>query len=74
MTTEVRRLVASAVISELGRTGRDSVWLAERSGLSHRDVEASLAGGRDLTVAELAAIADALAVSPARLVPAPPSG
>ncbi|MFB4350306.1 hypothetical protein [Microbacterium sp. CR_7] len=73
MTTEVRRLVASAVLAELGRTGRDPVWLADRSGLGRPDVEMLLAGARDLTVDELAAIATALAVSPARLVPDLPS-
>lgn len=63
--------MASAVLAELGRTGRDPVWLADRSRLGRRDIEASLAGERDLTVDELAAIADALDVSPARLVPTP---
>ncbi|PCE16014.1 hypothetical protein AUC47_10940 [Microbacterium sp. SZ1] len=65
--------MASAVLSELGRTRRDTDWLAQRSGLGLRVVEASLAGERDLTVEELAAVANALGVSPARLVPAPPS-
>lgn len=73
VTTEVRRLVASAVLSELGRRGRDAVWLADRAGLDERVVAASLAGRRDLTVAELAAVADALDVSPARLTPSAPA-
>lgn len=49
------------------------MWLADRSGLGRPDVEMLLAGARDLTVDELAAIATALAVSPARLVPDLPS-
>ena len=73
VTTEVRRLVASAVLSELGRRGRDAVWLADGAGLDQRVVAASLTGRRDLTVAELAAIAGALDVSPARLTPSAPA-
>lgn len=69
MTTEVRRAVAAAVATELARQGRDATWLAARSGVPSRDLEQKLGLKRDFTITDLSAIAAALDIEVARLVP-----
>ncbi|MFJ4225641.1 hypothetical protein [Microbacterium sp. NPDC089695] len=69
MTTEVRRVVAGAVASELERQGHEARWLSTHAGIEAGDLERVLRSQRDLTVSELARIARALEVPIVRLLP-----
>ncbi len=61
------------MIAELGRRGITVPSLAARAGIDPELLQMSLDCRRDLTVTELAAVAHALGVSPASLVPALPA-
>lgn len=61
--------MAGAIYSALDERGRDARWLSARSGIDWGILESVLAGERDVTVGELADIAQALGVPVARLVP-----
>nr|WP_236571246.1 XRE family transcriptional regulator [Microbacterium hydrocarbonoxydans] len=69
MTTHVRRAVAEAVVRELAAAGETAPWLADRSGIAVKTLQAKLASRRDFTVTELASIADVLGIPIASLVP-----
>lgn len=67
-------MVASAVLSELARAGRTPQWLSEKTGIASHILEAKLAMQVDLTVSDLADIADALDLPVARLMPSVAGG
>jgi predicted transcriptional regulator len=71
MTTDVRRVVATAVEDELLHAGRSTRWLAEQVGITEATIRKKLAGEADFTIADLAEIAVALDISVARLTPRP---
>ena len=62
-------MVASTVVAELAGSGRSKRWLSAHSGIAYSTLRRKLAAQADITVTELAAIAAALGVSPAVLVP-----
>ena len=64
-------MVASAVSAELDRSGRSPDWLSERTALELSELQSKLDLRSDFTVTDLAAIAAALSVPVATLVPAP---
>ncbi|KNY06292.1 hypothetical protein AKH00_10970 [Microbacterium sp. GCS4] len=61
--------MAGAIDSALAERERDVRWLSVRSGIELGTLESVLAGERDVTVIELADIAQALGVAVARLAP-----
>jgi len=63
--------VAEAVAAHLGRAGRSRRWLSEHSGIPASTLRRRMQARSDFTVTELAAIALALDLSPAVLVPSP---
>lgn len=66
-------MVASAVLSHLHTRGRSVAWLATHAGVPDSTLRSKLDGRSVFTVTDLAAIADALGLSPAALVPSPPA-
>lgn len=69
MTTDARRVVASAVSEQLECHGGGLGWLAGQMGTTVVTLRRRLDGRGDFTVTELAAIAAALDISPTLLVP-----
>jgi transcriptional regulator with XRE-family HTH domain len=62
-------MVASAVISALTTADRSIDWLADETRMSQSALRQKLSGRADFTVTDLAAVAAALGISPAALVP-----
>lgn len=71
MTTDVRRVVATAVSEEVLRAGHGTQWLAQQLGTTVAELREKLAGEVDFTVADLAEIARALDIPVAQLTPRP---
>lgn len=71
MTTDVRRVVATAVEEELLRADRSTQWLSQETGITGRALRKKMSGKADFTVADLAHIAQALDIPVARLTPSP---
>ncbi|GGM55945.1 hypothetical protein GCM10010489_29410 [Microbacterium saperdae] len=63
--------MAEAVATQLGRAGRSRRWLSEHAGIGYSTLRRRMQARSDFTVTELAAIALALDLSPAVLVPSP---
>ncbi len=57
------------MVRELAAAGETAPWLADRSGIAVKTLQAKLASRRDFTVTELASIADVLGIPIASLVP-----
>ncbi|MEV7800588.1 hypothetical protein AB0O14_15980 [Microbacterium foliorum] len=71
MTTDMRRVVATAVEDELLRAGRSAQWLSRQVGITGAELRERLAGEADFTVTDLAEIAQALDIAVAQLTPRP---
>lgn len=71
MTTDSRRVVASAVAARLECHGGGLDWLAAQTGTPVRTLRSRLGARSDFTVTELADVAAALGISPTLLVPPP---
>lgn len=71
MTTDVRRVVATAVEDELLRAGRSTQWLSRHVGITAAELRERLAGEADFTVTDLAEIAQALDIAVSQLTPRP---
>nr|WP_314844014.1 hypothetical protein [uncultured Microbacterium sp.] len=73
MTTDGRHAVASAVASELIVSGRSRAWLAAEIGMRPDALTERLSAHADFDVGDLAAVARALDIPVARLVPRSPA-
>lgn len=58
-----------AIVSALLRANRSRRWLATRTGIPYSTLRRKLQAHADLSVTDLARIAEALEVSPASLLP-----
>jgi len=69
VTADDRQLVASAIVSALRESQRSKRWLAEHSGIAYSTLRRKLDAQADISVVDLARIAEALDRSPASLLP-----
>lgn len=65
-------MVAESVSRELELARLTADFLSETTGIPRADLAAKLASRRDFTITEVAAIAEALGIPVARLLPRPP--
>lgn len=65
----MRRAVAKKIVSALGERHRSKRWLAAHSGIAYSTLRRKLDAQADLSVVDLARIAEALGCSPASLLP-----
>ena len=69
MTADVRQVVANAILSALKESQRSKRWLAAQSGIAYSTLRRKLDAQADISVVDLARIAEALERSPASFLP-----
>lgn len=69
MTADVRQVVADSIITALKENHRSKRWLAAQSGIAYSTLRRKLDAQADISVVDLARIAEALGRSPASLLP-----